>query len=182
MKSGEPMDIAAVMAQYEGKLTRYVNQLVWPDSASTQDVVQETFLRLHKTVNSGKPHTIDRVQSWLFRVAHNLAMDVQRKRARNQRLQSTVLEDPVLNPERMHDGEAVDTEYVHRESCREALCELRKLPEEQKQIILLKIMEGLTLREIGEITGLKIGTVNYRLTRGLAALAETLRRKGVTPA
>jgi len=64
---------------------------------------------------------------------------------------------------------------MHREACENAMREVDRLPDEQRHVLLLKIIQGLTLREISEITGLKIGTVNYRLTQALATLASRLK-------
>jgi len=172
------IELGDAMAEYESKLLRYVGQILWPDRESTQDVVQDTFLRLHRQIADGKADAVTNLASWLYRVAHNLAMDVLRKRKRDQKLEAQVLADPVINPEIANQPEAPTEVMARRESCEIAVREMQRLPEEQKQVLLLKIMEGLTLREISEITGMKIGTVNYRLTQGLMTLADRLRACG----
>lgn len=168
------MEIGAIMDEYEAPLLRYVSQLVWPDSESSQDVVQETFLRLHRLIEHGKGHTIDKVNQWLFRVAHNLAMDVQRKRGRTQKVTNRLQHDPVLNPEIGAEDQDAETEFARREACEAAMAALETLPEQERQVVTLKVLDDLTLREIGEILNLKIGTVHYRLTRGLEKLSKQL--------
>lgn len=168
------MEIGAIMNEYEAPLLRYVSQLVWPDVESSQDVVQETFLRLHRLLERDKGHTIEKVNQWLFRVAHNLAMDVQRKRGRTQNLTNRLQSDPVLNPEIGTEGRDVESEFARREACQAAMAALETLPEQERQVVTLKVIDDLTLREIGEILDLKIGTVHYRLTRGLEKLSKQL--------
>jgi RNA polymerase sigma factor (sigma-70 family) len=68
---------------------------------------------------------------------------------------------------------------VHREACSIAMSELQTLPEEERQVILLRIVEGLNLREIGEITGLSVGNVDYRINKALRELTGRLKNAGV---
>ncbi len=170
-------DLAAVVDRYESPLLRYVGQLLGA-AEEVEDVVQDTFLKLHGQVARRGAESIAHLSSWLFRVAHNLAMDVGRKRKRRAALQQRVMADPVINPVEVQRLPAPDEKLGRREACEMAVAELQTLPDEQRQVVLLKIIQGLTLREISEITGLKIGTVNYRLTQGLRALSERLKRAG----
>lgn len=93
------------------------------------------------------------------------------------------MSDPVINETGVVTSAGPDAAEAaeHHETCALAVAELQSLPEEQKSVILLKVIHGLTLRETGEITGLKIGTVNYRLTQGLQTLAKRLKARGAIP-
>src|SRR5690606_16008815 len=80
-------DFAALVDPFEGPLLRYVGALLaGPADAEAQDVVQETFLRLHRQQTQYGVDSIGQLDSWLFRVAHNLARDAGRKRQRRQRM------------------------------------------------------------------------------------------------
>ena len=68
---------------------------------------------------------------------------------------------------------------MHREACEKAVDELHKLPGDQKEVLLLRIVQGMTLREIGEVTGLTPGNAAYRIDQGLRELARRLRAAGV---
>ncbi len=157
-----------MMTELQGPLLRYVVQLLWPDEAGSQDVVQNTFLRYHKHLQNANGKTLDNPKAWLFRVAHNASMDVLRRRQRHREIREQIKHDPaVTKTNTQSEVQQLET----RELYDLALQELNQLPDEQKQVLLLKHIQGLTLREISEITGLNIGTVNYRLTQGLKALA-----------
>ena len=60
-----------------------------------------------------------------------------------------------------------------------ALKELHKLPGDLKELLLMKHVQAMTLREISDVTGIKIGTVNYRIKQGLLQLVNQLRDKRV---
>ena len=172
------MPLEKVMDQFETPLLRYVAQVLGRQYDEAQDVVQDVFIRFHRHVEQEGAASIGNLRCWLYRVAYNLAMDYGRRRGRRQRLEEKVMNDPVL-------GEVVGVQSpppgkaLAQQEMRElALREVQALPEEQRQVLLLKMLEGLTLREIGDITGLKIGTVNYRLTQALETVAARLKGAG----
>ena len=70
-------------------------------------------------------------------------------------------------------------QMAHKEDCNKAMEEMEQLPDHLKQILLLKIIGGMTLRQIAETTGLTPGNAGYRLNQGLSELAERLKAKGV---
>ena len=169
--------MADVVRRYQTPLLRYVGQILGAGTPEVQDVVQDAFLRLHRQIGRDGAGSIQKPGSWLFRVAHNLARDVGRRRQRQKRLREQVLGDPTVAPASSAAADPV-AGLARAESRDLAVSELGRLPEEQRTVLLLKIMQGMTLREISEITGMKIGTVNYRLTQGLRELSRRLKDAG----
>jgi RNA polymerase sigma-70 factor (ECF subfamily) len=157
------------MRTYQSPLLRYAAQILRRQPDDAQDVVQEAFLRYYHALRAGQ--TIDTPNQWLHRVTHNLAIDLYRRRAKL----SPLADD---RPEPADTAPAADEAAGRQEQRTLALAELQRLPEEQRQVVLLKILRGLTLEEISEITGLKVGTVYYRLNQGLRALADRMKQLG----
>lgn len=165
-----------MVAAYQGPLLRYVGRVLGSVDGQAEDLVQEAFLRLHRQLRRADGKSIERADQWLFRVAHNLCMDVIRRRGRQRKAQDhlaqnaadrSVAEDETLG--RMMQSEAAAT----------ALDELERLPQELKHIVLLKVMQGMTLRQIARVTGMSLGSVNYRLNQALATLARRMKKRGV---
>jgi len=175
---GTAFELNEVVERYQTPLLLYVRRIMGAAAAEVEDVVQDTFLRLHRQVAEHGEDSVKQVNSWLFRVAHNLAMDAGRRRQRQRRLQDKVMSDPVISTT----GRVADSDPARalgrREARTLALKALDGLPAEQKQVLLLKTIQGFTLREISEVTGLKIGTVNYRVTQALRTLSQQLRQAG----
>jgi len=70
-------------------------------------------------------------------------------------------------------------EVLRREAREVALRELAKLDDQHRQIVLLKIIQGMTLRQVAEVVGISVSLVNYRLNKGLTELARRLQKAGV---
>ncbi len=163
----------AVVHRYEGPLLRYARSALGEHDA--QDVVQEVFLRLHKTMRKNSLRDVGSVGAWLFRVAHNCTADVLRKKNRGEKTKeaavNAALDNDCVGPGGLE-------EVVHREDCHLALNLLEKLPARQRQVLLLKVEQGMSYRQIGEVTGLALGTVGYLINQGLGTLARELKSTG----
>jgi RNA polymerase sigma-70 factor (ECF subfamily) len=173
-------DLMAVVEHYQTPLLRYVGRLLGRTDNESEDIVQETFIRLHKQVKGRGAHSIKHLPAWLFRVAHNQTLDVLRKRARQQQhMPQNRADAEVLAPQEIADEMDALGEVLRQEARQVALRELAQLEEQQRQVLLLKIIQGMSLRQVAEVVGVSLSAVNYRLNQGLAELARRLRRAGV---
>ena len=139
------------------------------------DISQETFLKAWRTM--GKYRGECSLGSWLYRIASNLSIDLLRKNKRQQREKIVSLED---NGEDGRTLELPDLReepqtILEREENRRAVwaC-LEKLPEEQRLILVLRDVNGLSYEEIGASMGLEMGTVKSRIFRAREKLANLL--------
>jgi RNA polymerase sigma-70 factor (ECF subfamily) len=161
------------MDRYQSPLLRYVGHIV-NRAEDAQDIVQDVFLRYCRSSRGGEAAAVRSVSSWLFCVAHNLAQDCLRRRQREREAQKEVAAAPVETAE----SDAVD--HIIRQAASErALAELKRLPEEYRQVLLLRIVQDMTFRDIARVTGLSFGNVAYRVNQGLKELARRLREAGV---
>lgn len=157
-----------LVATYEGALLRYASRLLRdPDAA--QDVVQDTFLRLlHRWPDAWEPSP--QLSSWLYRVAHNAAVDRLRRESRLHDLhEREALERPQeLLPDR---GAA----FRVSESAEAAAQALHVLDPRERQLVILKVYEEKSYREISAITGLTVSNVGYILHHAMKKLAAALK-------
>jgi RNA polymerase sigma-70 factor (ECF subfamily) len=159
----------------EQKVTRIFQTLRLPvyyyllaflgDAATADDLTQEVFLRLYAHLHRGRP--VENVRLWVFRVAHNLALDERQKHQRLAQLDESAwdeicarLPDPALNPEQR----AIERERLDRLGAA-----LQWLSAQELQCLLLRA-EGLRYREIGEVLGVASSTVSEFLQRALRKL------------
>ncbi len=166
-------NVSGIIEYYQKPLLRYVHRILLNDE-DAQDVVQETFLRYVRCLKLHGQESVRSLSSWLYRVAHNLAQDQLRQRKREKKAKDGM--SPA--PGRVENNEFVGG-LIHEAACDRALSELKKLPEGQRQVLHLKIIGGLTLRDTAKVLGLSFGNVAYRLNQGLKEIAARLKEAEV---
>jgi RNA polymerase sigma factor (sigma-70 family) len=176
---GEAFDFPAVVARFQTPLLRYVRHLHCEGWDQAQDIVQDVFLRLHRQVGAQGPASIGNLSTWLYRVAHNAAMDAGRKRSAAARMAKQTSDQARERLAQADNAPGALGELEHKEACDKALAELDKLPEEHKQLLLLRVTQEMTLRQVSQITGLSIGNAAYRINQALALLTRRLKESGV---
>lgn len=159
------------MEHYQAALLRYAARLVDGNEA-VQDVVQDSFIRLYRRwreeIAPGPA-----MAAWLYRTVHNTAVDYLRGRARRRELHARHFENrPAWEPP--HHGAALALD----EDALRARAALQTLSLRERELVLLKVYEELSYRDISRITGLTTGNVGFILHRAMKKLAEELRRTG----
>ncbi|MGB2808165.1 MAG: RNA polymerase sigma factor [Sedimentisphaerales bacterium] len=180
--AGAPLDasdLMAVVAHYQSPLLRYVGQMLGRTDHEAEDVVQEAFVRLHRQVTGHGSGSVKHLTTWLFRVTHNLTIDMLRRRSQRRRVPETAVDPSALSEEQAADELDALGEVLRQEARQVALRELAQLDERQRQVVLLKVIQGMTLRQVAEVVNISVSLVNYRLNQGLTELAQRLRRAGV---
>lgn len=159
-------DIELLVAEFQTPLLRYAERLV-RNADSAQDVVQEAFARfLNQALDDRTPA---QRKAWLFRVVHNLAVDLIRKERRMQQQCEQMPAPP--------EGPSADAELAAEQTRQTLAGLLATLTENQRAVLTLKFEQGKSYREIAEITGLTIGNVGFLIHRGIKKLGAIARRE-----
>jgi RNA polymerase sigma-70 factor (ECF subfamily) len=146
------------------RLRRFAHALS-RNAADADDLTQATLERAIRSRSQWEPGT--RIDSWLYRIMRNLWIDTVRARGRREDLHA-----PVEEAERI--GEDPRDAIEASIDLGKAMAAMQRLPEEQREIVALILIEGFGYRECSEILGLPIGTVSSRLVRGRSALLQML--------
>jgi len=161
----------AIVRRYEAELLRYASRMTC-DSGAAQDIVQNTFIRLFRKWE-GTLDPSPQLSSWLYRVAHNCAVDYIRKesRRRDLHLRQAEEKEDFVDPDR---GEKSGIS----EGAERAVAVLQKLSMRERQLVILKVYEEKSYREISNITGLTVGNVGYILHHAMKKMAAELGGSG----
>lgn len=149
-----------------------------------EDVSQEVFVTVFKSIDRFRAES--RLSTWIYRISVNHAKNrlkylQRRKSDRRQSLDSTSETD--LQPADRAGDPGPESIAIGRQTERLIQNALKALEDDQRLVIILRDVEHLTYEEIGEITGLNMGTVKSRLHRARAALRKSLvrqERRGLT--
>jgi len=166
--------LSAVIGVFQAPLLRYAARLL-NNVTLAQDAVQNTLIKLARRVPPVEAPT-DEVRNWLFRVAHNEAVDMIRAEERKRRLHETYAQKQDCD---CNGGLGVDTGTDEREEL--VLACLSVLTPLQKQVVLLRLQQGLSYDAIGEIVGEKSGYVGNLLHHAVKALATEVKRREGEP-
>lgn len=169
LKAERVTEFEAIVSKYEGYLLRYVTRIVH-DHDAAQDVVQDTFIKLFKNWKD-ELRPSSRISSWLYRVSHNCAVDCLRKETRLHLLHRRHAEEHwhFIPPDRGKDFRISD-------EAKKAAAALHMLSLREQQLVVLKVYEEKSYREISEITGLTVGNVGYILHHAMKKMATELKK------
>ena len=166
-----------LVRRYQRPITSYVYRMLG-DYDSALDVTQEVFIKVYKSLT--KYSSDYKFSTWLYRIAHNAAVDHMR---RNPKVADSLeaenadgsyqvqLESKNASPETMRERSEWRTEI-------EAV--VRCLPTAYRDLILLRHSRDLSYDEIADVTGLPLGTVKNRLFRAREMMREIFIERGFT--
>ena len=155
------VDLERVYFKFDADLRRFLRRRV-SDSAAVDDVLQETYLRIHRHADSLREP--DRLQGWVYQIARHAHVDYYRGHR-----DSVQLPETLAMPD---DGDEDNT--AARDLARSMRQMLQCLPEKYQQALLLTEFEGLKQHELAERLGLSLSGAKSRVQRAREKLKETL--------
>jgi RNA polymerase sigma-70 factor, ECF subfamily len=138
--------------------------------ADAEDATQEVFLRAFE--QAGKFSGGSRYSTWLLRLAANHTLNIVKAAGRRNRLSAPLREDAIS------DLPSPDDHAIGNERRDEVARLLQELPLEQRQVIVLREMEGLSYSELAQVLEVPVGTITSRLIRGRDRLRTLVEESG----
>ncbi|MGC9316535.1 MAG: sigma-70 family RNA polymerase sigma factor [Armatimonadota bacterium] len=174
-KTGDRRAFGRLVDEYKDKIYNYVARML-NDPYEAEDVTQEAFLRAFRSLprfrGASSFHT------WLYRIASNLAIDVVRRRKRQEPTFS--LDEPLEGDDGEYEREIADETGGPEEASttRETRVAVRRaimdLPEKLRDVMILYELQGETYEDIAQILDVPLGTVKSRLFNARNRLKEDL--------
>lgn len=170
-QGGDNKAIEILIARYKDKLYTAVYMLV-KDQYLAEDIFQEAFLKIIRTIKSGAYSEQGKFLPWALRVGHNLCMD----HFRRVRLQIPVTtEDGREIPDLLHLAHTNGGERLEEAQTSQSVRKLiESLPDEQREVVTLRIYGELSFKEIAEQTNVSINTALGRMRYGLINLRKKI--------
>ena len=173
-QAGEASAFDVLVARWEDRIRGAAYRFLGSEEEA-KDVAQEAFLKAYRALGSFKREA--RFSSWLYQIATNLCRDRLRRRRTRAAVSLEELEEtgPVIvetRPGAHEQLQQLDLARVVRRA-------VHTLPEEQREVVILKEYQGLTFLEIAQALDVPVSTVKTRLYRGLGQLRLRLEREGI---
>lgn len=173
--AGEESACAELVAGHERMVYQLALHLLG-DRDEALDLSQEVFLRVFRTIYSFRGQSA--LRTWIYRIVINQARNRQRWWRRRHRNQEISLDQHLREhgePQQLSDATSPERVLARKELAIELWAALDTLPFDQRTVIVLREIDGLSYEEIAYSLGVAVGTVKSRLTRARQALRRQLR-------
>jgi len=175
---GNQKGIEVLIHRHKEKVYTYILIIV-KNQVLAEDIFQDTFVKVVQSLNRGKYSDSGKFLSWVIRIAHNLIIDHFRKEKLNNEVSGDTYELFALNSRKNSIG-TVEDELVYNQILNDVRSLINELPEEQKEVILLRHYGELSFKEIAEQTGVSINTALGRMRYALINMRKLIGEKNLS--
>jgi len=169
--NGDESALGELIARHKDRIYRFIYSKVY-DRDVTEDIFQDTFVKVINTLKKGNYNEEGKFLPWVMRIAHNLVIDYFRRNNRMPKFESnddfnifSVLSDGDLNAERSMIKDQVQKDVQRL---------IEELPEDQKEVLIMRIYKDMSFKEISEQTGVSINTALGRMRYALINLRKVI--------
>ncbi|MDO6517983.1 sigma-70 family RNA polymerase sigma factor [Zobellia uliginosa] len=174
--SGDEKALEILIEKHNQRLSSFIYSKV-NNRDITEDIFQDTFIKVIKTLRRGTYNEEGKFLPWVMRIAHNLIIDHFRKSSRMPMFEGSDtfdifahIGDEKLNIERQLIKDQIDSDL-------EILVD--ELPEDQKEVLIMRIYRDMSFKEISENTGVSINTALGRMRYALINLRKIIEQNNI---
>jgi RNA polymerase sigma-70 factor (ECF subfamily) len=175
---GEQSCFEEIIRRHKNKVFAYISLYI-RDQALVEDIFQDTFLKVIQSVKSGKYYDNGKFLSWVMRIAHNLIIDHFRRIKQMNTTSNDDYESDIFNSKKFSDANIEDT-LIKRQIQKDVRTLIGRLPDDQKEVVILRHYAGLSFKEIAEITNVSINTALGRMRYALINMRKIMEEKQIT--
>ena len=166
-----------LVRRYQRPISAYVYRMVG-DYEAALDLTQEIFIKVYGSL--ARYRSEFKFSTWIYKIAHNSAVDHLRRNAGRERSLSSGIEGDQYELPIESGSLSPEQESERRERRLEIEAVVRSLPNAYRELIVLRHSQDLTYEEIVEVTGLPLGTVKNRLFRAREMMRQQFVGRGIT--
>ncbi len=175
---GDRQSIEVLINRHKNKVFTYIILIV-KNQQLAEDIFQDTFIKVIRSLKEGKYKDNGKFVSWVIRISHNLTIDHFRKEKQISTYSNEDYEADIFNSKKLSDGTIEDI-LVENQIVHEVRLLIEELPEDQKQVILLRHYGELSFKEIAEQTDVSINTALGRMRYALINLRKLIEQKNLS--
>jgi len=169
---GSQSAFEALLSRHKQKVYSYIMISV-RDKALAEDIFQETFIKVIRSLKEGRYFENGKFVSWVIRIAHNLIIDHYRREKQLGTTNAGSFEWDVFNTNR-YSEQTVEQDIVYDQILKDVKGLLAFLPEEQREVVIMRHYMDLSFKEIAETTNVSINTALGRMRYALINLRKLI--------
>jgi len=174
---GDKNSLEILIHRHKSRIFSYI-LLIVKNQELAEDIFQETFIKVIRSLKRGKYVENGKFVSWVLRIAHNLIIDHFRK----VKLQGMVSNDStdvdIFNSQKFSE-ETIEDQMVIDQILNDVKGLVKELPEDQQQVIYMRHYMGLSFKEIADQTGVSINTALGRMRYALINMRKLIQKKKI---
>lgn len=174
--AGDEKALEVLINRYNQRISSFIYSKVL-DRDVAEDIFQDTFIKVIKTLKRGSYSEEGKFLPWVMRIAHNLIIDHFRKNKRMPKFEGSddfnifsVIKDDKLNAEKRIIKEQIDKDLTLL---------IDELPDDQREVLVMRIYKDMSFKEISENTGVSINTALGRMRYALINLRKIVERHNI---
>ena len=174
--SGDERALEQLINKHNQRITSFIYSKVL-DRDITEDIFQDTFIKVINTLKKGSYSEEGKFLPWVMRIAHNLIIDHFRKNKRMPKFEGnddfnifSVIGDDKLNAEKQIIKDQIDSDLGQL---------IEELPDDQKEVLIMRIYKDMSFKEISENTGVSINTALGRMRYALINLRKIIDKNNI---
>ena len=173
---GDTNALNTLIIRYKDKIFTSIYLLI-KDKYLAEDIFQDVFIRIIDTIRGGRYSDEGKFLPWAMRIAHNMCVDHFRKIKRNPTIKTSDDKDifDVLN----FSEPGVDARLMNEQTSDKVRRMIDMLPEDQREVIILRHYADLSFKEIAQLSDCSINTALGRMRYGLLNLRKMLTEKQI---
>ncbi len=171
---GNDIAFDVLMKRYESKVYSYIYYSV-KNQELAEDLFQDVFVKIVVRLRSGQYQESGKFYSWVMRVAHNLIIDHFRKTNDDKVVSNDEGEQDLFNDPSLAVNENREQEMIKEQMIKDIKVLIAKLPESQRQVLLMRYYEDMSFKEIAQKTNCSINTALGRMRYALLNLKKMSR-------
>ncbi|MGF7141113.1 RNA polymerase sigma factor [Roseimarinus sediminis] len=175
--NGDFTSLEELIQRYKDKVYTYI-LITIKNQHLAEDIFQETFIKVIRSLNLGKYTDNGKFASWVMRIAHNLIIDHYRRERNMNTYSNDGSEIDLFNSARFSE-ENVEEVMINEQILNEVRDLVEELPDDQKQVVIMRHYLGLSFKEIADQTGVSINTALGRMRYALINLRKIINSKGI---
>jgi RNA polymerase sigma factor (sigma-70 family) len=175
---GNQSGIELLIHRHKTKLFTYISMYI-RDKSLAEDIFQETFLKVINSLRAGKYKDNGKFLSWVMRIAHNLIIDHFRKEKQSNMLSNDAYDTDLFNSKKLSDSNIEDI-IVKNQIEKDVRKLLDELPDDQREVVLLRHYAGLSFKDIADQTNVSINTALGRMRYALINIRKLMEQKNIS--
>jgi RNA polymerase sigma-70 factor (ECF subfamily) len=173
---GDEGALSILINRHKQRIYSFIYSKVF-DRDITEDIFQDAFIKVIKNLKLGKYNEEGKFLPWVMRISHNLVIDHFRKNSRMPKFDNSgefsifsVLGDSALNAEKQIIKDQVESDLRRI---------IEELPEDQKEVLVMRMYKDMSFKEISERTGVSINTALGRMRYALINLRKVIDKNNI---